>query len=154
IESIVAVEEIDIFGKRAILHDINGVSTKPLDLSKVTETDTFELELDLPEGTIADDEFVEVKINVNKRKTFEDVTIETEAEDDVQFTITKPQNERVTIRAIGLDETINKLKKADIRAYIKLTNITTGTHQVNLTIEGPEGINYEPDIETVTIAVP
>lgn len=154
IESIVAVEEIDIFGKRAILHDIDGVSTKPLDLSKVTESDTFELELDLPEGTIANEEFVEIKVNVNKQKTFDDVTIETETESDAQFSITKPEDERVTIRAIGLDGTIDKLKKVDIRAFITLTNVTTGTHQVDLTIEGPEGITYEPDIETVTISVP
>lgn len=154
IESIVAVEEIDIFGKRAVLHDVTAVSTKPLDLSKVTKSDTFELELDLPEGTVANDEFIEIKVNVNKRKTFDDVAIETEVENDVQFTITKPENKRVTINAIGLVETIDKLKKSDIRAFIKIPNATTGTHELDLTVEGPEGITYEPNTETVIVAVP
>src|SRR5699024_9319125 len=45
IESIDAAEEIDIFGKRTILQEVNGISTKPFDLSKVTQSGTYELEL-------------------------------------------------------------------------------------------------------------
>lgn len=154
IESIVAIEEIDIFGKRAILHDVEGISTKPLDLSKVTESGTYELEIDLPEGTIANEQLVEIQVNVNKRKTFDDISIESEVEGDLEFSISKPENKKVTIEAIGLDNIIDELTKAEIKALIKLKNLTSGTHQIDLTVAGPEGITFEPDISVVTITVP
>lgn len=154
LESIVAIEEIDIFGKRAILEEINEVSTVPLDLSEITKSDTFEVELDLPEGTIANEEFVEVKVKVNKRKSFDDVSIESETEKDLQYTIVEPEDEKVNIQAIGLDDLIDKLKKTDIKAFVKLRDLTTGTHQIDLTVEGPEGITLEPNVDRVTITVP
>lgn len=153
IESMEAIEEIDIFGKRSILDEIDEVTTKPLDLSEITKSDTFEVELDLPDGTIANEEFIEVEVKINKEKSFKDVSIESESE-DVQFTIVEPKNETVKIQAVGLDDIIDNLKKADIKALIKPTNLTTGTHTVDITVEGPEGIVFEPDRESVTLTIP
>jgi len=154
IESIDAAEEIDIFGKRTILQEVNGISTKPFDLSKVTQSGTYELELDLPEGTVTNDEFIEAEITVNKKKSFDDVTIESEAEEDLEFTIVEPENEKVDIEAFGLDDTIDNLKKSDIKAFVKLADLTTGTHKIDLNVEGPKGITFESKIKTVTVMVP
>lgn len=154
IESIVADEEIDLFGKRAILDNINEVKTKPLDLSEVTKSDTYEVELDLPEGTIANDESIEVKVEINKEKSFDDIPIESEAAEDLEYTIVEPEDKKVEIQAFGLDNVIDKLKKADIKAFVELTNLTTGTHELELTVEGPEGITFEPNLAEVTVTVP
>lgn len=153
IESIEAVEEIDIFGKRAILEDIDGVKTKPLDLSKIKKSGSFELELDLPNGVVADEETVEVEVTVTKEKSFDDISIESDADETLNYTIDDPADEKVTITAVGLDHMIDQIKKADIKAFITLTNLTTGTHQLNLNIEGPEGVTFEPDVEEVTVTV-
>lgn len=155
IESIEAVEEIDIFGKRAILETVNKISTKPLDLTKVTKSDSYEVGLDLPEGTIANEETIEVEVTLNKEKSFDDIAIESEIEEDLEYTIIEPENETVNIQAVGLDHMIDKLKKAEIKAFVKLKNsLTTGTHKLDLTIEGPEGITYTSSVERVTVTIP
>src|SRR5699024_2463773 len=99
------------------------------------------------------EESIEVEIELNKLKSFENVNIESEVEDDLEFTIVEPENEVVTIEANGLDNIIERLKKADIKAFVKLSNLTTGKHRLDLVVEGPEGITFKPETETVTVRV-
>ncbi|MFS8630834.1 MAG: aldehyde dehydrogenase family protein, partial [Bacillales bacterium] len=75
LEAIEAPEEIEIFGKRAILNEITEVQTEEIDLSKITKSDTIEVDIDFPEGTTADKETVKVTLKLNKRKIFNDVSI-------------------------------------------------------------------------------
>lgn len=154
IESIEADEEIEIFGKRAILNEITEIRTKEIDLSKITKSDTIEVELDFPEGTIANDETVEVKINLNKRRLFNDVSIDDELSNGTTYEIIKPENASVDVEAFGNDEMIDQLNKSDIRAFFNLTNMTSGTHEVDLKVEGPQGIRLEPEIDKITISIP
>lgn len=154
IDSIEAVEEIDIFGKRAILNEITEVQTKPIDLSKITKSDSYEVELEFPEGTIGNEETVEVKITINKRKIFNDVTIEDKLTNGTTFEIVDPENGRVNVEAFGRDDLIDDLQKTDIRAFVNQTNLSSGTHDVDLTIEGPNGITFEPKINKITITIP
>lgn len=154
IDSIEAVEEIDIFGKRAILNEITEVQTKPIDLSKITKSDSYEVELEFPEGTIGNEETVEVKITINKRKIFNDVTIGDKLTNGTTFEIVDPENGRVNVEAFGRDDLIDDLQKTDIRAFVNQTNLSSGTHDVDLTIEGPNGITFEPKINKITITIP
>lgn len=152
--SIDANEQIEIFGKRTVLNEVSEITTKPLDLSKVTESGTYEVELIFPEGTIANDEFVEVDINLDKRRLFNNVTIDNKAANGTAFTIIEPESATVNVEAIGRDDLINKLKQTDIKAFVKLSNTTSGTREVNLTVEGPRGVTFEPDINRITISIP
>lgn len=153
IDSIVAMEEIEIFGKRAVLEQIDEVKTKPLDLSEVTKSDTYKLDLDLPEGTIANNDFVEIQVNINKKKEFKNITIDSEADDELEYSIVEPEDGVLNVQAFGLDHQINRLKKADIKAFVTLNDLTEGRHKVNVNVEGPEGITLEPNIESVTVMV-
>lgn len=153
IETMTAAEEIDIFGKRAVLEEVTEVSTVAIDLSEIKESGTYDIELDLPDGTVANEDTVEIEIEITKAKSFEDVTIESEAAEELEFSIVEPEGKSTTIEAKGLDDVIDKLKKADIKAFVKLSNLTAGTHKVDLIVEGPDGITFKPQEETVTVTV-
>lgn len=151
---IVAEEQIEIFGKRAVLQEINEITTKPIDLSKITETGTYEAELVFPEGTIANDEIIKVDITLDKKRIFNNVGIENQAANGITFTIIEPESSTVNVEAIGRDDLIDKLKKTDIRAFVRLSDNVSGTQEVDLMIEGPRGITFEPDINKITISIP
>ncbi len=153
IESIVATEEIEIFGKRAVLDKVKQVKTKPLDLSKVTKSDTYKLDLELPEGTIASNDFVEVKININKKKEFDNISIDSEADEALEYSFVNPEDGKLSVQAFGSDQQINRLKKTDIKAIVTLGDLTEGEHELHVDIEGPEGVLLEPNIDSVTVKV-
>lgn len=153
IETMTAAEEIDIFGKRAVLEEVKEVSTLPIDLSEIKESGTYDIELDLPEGVAVNNDTVEVEIEVTKAKSFDDVRIESEAEEELEYTIVEPEDKLITVEAKGLDDVIDKLEKADIKAFVKLSNLTAGTHKIDLVVEGPDGITFKPEAETVTVTV-
>lgn len=153
IESIVATEEIEIFGKRAVLDKVKQVKTKPLDLSKVTKSDTYKLDLELPEGTIASNDFVEVKININKKKEFDNISIDSEADEALEYSFVNPEDGKLSVQAFGSDQKINRLKKTDIKAIVTLGDLTEGEHELHVDIEGPEGVLLEPNIDSVTVKV-
>lgn len=153
IESIVATEEIEIFGKRAVLDKVKQVKTKPLDLSKVTKSDTYKLDLELPEGTIASNDFVEVKININKKKEFDNISIDSEADEALEYSFVNPEDGKLSVQAFGSDQEINRLKKTDIKAIVTLGDLTEGEHELHVDIEGPEGVLLEPNIDSVTVKV-
>lgn len=154
LEAIEAPEEIEIFGKRAILNEITEVQTEEIDLSKITKSDTIEVDIDFPEGTTADKETVKVTLKLNKRKIFNDVSIPNQLANGTTYDILTPENAKVDVEAFGSDLVIDRLQKSDIRAIVNLSNTTSGTHEVDLTIEGPRGITLESEPKKITISIP
>lgn len=143
-------EEIEIFGKRAILNEIEVIQTKPLDLAQIEKSDKYEVELNFPEGVIANNTTVEVDVKLLKTKVFEDVAIDIEGNTDA--TIISPENGRVNVEAVGSDQLIDKLKKADIRAFIRV-NQSSGRHQVDVTLQGPDNITLDANPQKITVEV-
>jgi len=145
--------EIELFGQKDILNDIDNLTTKELDLSEVGESGTVGVELDFPEGTIANEEEVEVEIEMVQTKEFKAVPIDIEGIDAADVEITKPSDGEVTITAKGSDSVIKDLEKSSITASINLSDLSEGEHKVDINLEGPNGIELESDVKTVTVEV-
>lgn len=151
IDEITAPEEIEIFGKRAILNEINEISTKEIDLSKISESGELEVEVDFPEGVTADQEKVKVNIQLTEEKVIEEVSIDTVGQTNHNITFVRPDNPTLNVIAIGHDQLIKKLKKDEINASINVSNLNEGEHQVSLSVSGPNNIKLEPEFNQVTI---
>lgn len=151
IDEITAPEEIEIFGKRAILNEINEISTKEIDLSKISESGELEVEVDFPEGVTADQEKVKVNIQLTEAKVIEEVSIDTVGQTNHNITFVRPDNPTLNVIAIGHDQLIKKLKKDEINASINVSNLNEGEHQVSLSVSGPNNIKLEPEFNQVTI---
>lgn len=153
LEEINAPEEIEIYGKRAILDGINEINTKEIDLSKINESGAIEVELDLPEGVVADHEKVKVDIQLREEKVIEEVTINTVGQTNHNVTFVQPERPILDVIAIGHDQLIKRLKKDQIKASIDISNLTEGEHKVSLSVSGPENITLEPEFQQITILV-
>lgn len=153
LEKLEAEQEIEVFGKREILNQIKEITTKEIDLSKIEKSDMYEIDLDFPEGIIANDDMVEVNILLSETKLFEDIPIEQEGDNSGNLTITKPKEPLVNIIARGSDSDIGALKKEDIKAIIDIGALDEGEHKVELVVNGPDNVTLEPEFKNVTVKV-
>lgn len=151
IDEITAPEEIEIFGRRAILSEIDEIHTEEIDLSDIEESGEYEVEIDFPEGVTANDETVEVEIQLNEEKVFEDVSIDTVGQNSHDITFVQPDDSKLNVTAIGNDQLIKNMEKTDISASIDISNLNEGEHQVSLSVSGPNNIRLEPEFNRITI---
>lgn len=150
-DEITAPEEIEIFGRRAMLSEIDEIHTKEIDLSDIEESGEYEVEIDFPEGVTANDETVEVEIQLNEEKVFEDVSIDTVGQNSHDITFVQPDDSKLNVTAIGNDQLIKNMEKTDISASIDISNLNEGEHQVSLSVSGPNNIRLEPEFNQITI---
>lgn len=150
-DEITAPEEIEIFGRRAMLSEIDEIHTKEIDLSDIEESGEYEVEIDFPEGITANDETVEVEIQLHEEKVFEDVSIDTVGQNSHDITFVQPDDSKLNVTAIGNDQLIKNMEKTDISASIDISNLNEGEHQVSLSVSGPSNIRLEPEFNRITI---
>lgn len=153
IDSMEAPKEIELFGKREILNEVNGLSTKELDVSKIDKSGEYEVDLDFPEGVVANDETTKVKVNLVQSKVFEDLHIDAKGQGNKMVTFVNPDHSRVDVMASGSDTLIRDLVKKDIAATIDVTALKEGKHKVNVQVSGPKDIKFDPKRTQVTIEI-
>lgn len=153
LDSMEAAEEIEIFGKREVLSQINEINTKELNLNNINQSDQYELDIEFPDGVIANDETIDVKIELLKTKNFNDISVDVEITNS-DYTFVDPEEGKIAVLATGSDKLINQLKKSDIRAFIKVDDLTEGRQRVELSLEGPKNIKLESETKRVTITIP
>ena len=153
IESMEGPTEIEVFGQKDALGEMDDISTKELDISTIEESGTVELELDFPEGVIANDEVVEVEVEVVESKELKGIPIDIEGMDEADVTFIKPEQASVDITVTGSEELIKDLKKEDLKAFIDLSGLTEGEHDIDITVEGPDDIELDPSPEEITVKV-
>lgn len=153
IGSMESTTEIEVFGKREFLNNMDEITTKELDMATIEASGTVEVELDFPEGVIANEEVVEVDIELVQAKEFKAIPIDIEGLDEADITMIKPTKAEMDIIAKSSDTIIKELQETDIRAFINLSDLDVGEHEVDVIVEGPDDIIFESKVEKVTIEV-
>ena len=146
-------KEIEVFGKREVLDKVDNISTEPVDLSEIEKSGDYDVKLDLPEGIVAEEETVPVKIELEEEKVFKDIELEFEGAEEEDVTFEKPESGKVNITAKGSDEVMHKLEKEDVKVYLKLEDRGEGKHRVDVVTEGPEGITFKADPDKATVQI-
>ena len=113
-----ADNEIEIFGKREVLNSIDSISTKEIDLSKVDKSDKYDVELDFPDGVIANEEKISVELDLEQKKVFEDLTIGINGSDEDMVKFVSPNMGKMSLTVLGSDKQLGKVTKSDIEAAI------------------------------------
>jgi len=153
LEKLAAEQEIEIFGKREILEGIAEITTKELNLTTITESDKYEVELDFPDGVIANHETIEVDIELSVSKVFEDIPIETEGENSENVTFIRPSDPLIDVTATGNDKLVNALSKEDILTFIDVGTLSEGEHEIEVMVDGPDDIKLEPKLKQVVVEI-
>lgn len=120
-----------------------------LDLSKVEESTTIELDVPVPDGA----ERVEPKqISVN-------VTVGEEEErelsgvplnimgrsDEMSARLAADQPAYINVTAYGTEEQLNRMSTSDFQAYVDISEETAGEKELPIEFNAPQNIRFEPD---------
>ncbi|VVM35391.1 YbbR-like domain-containing protein [Terribacillus sp. AE2B 122] len=151
------IQEVTIYASQDTLDGIDSVSTEEIDLSKVTENQTIDANLQLPDNVrSASDEQISVDIELDETSetTIENVPVTIEdLPDDQEATITDPQNEQIDVTVSGAQSEIEGLSADDITATIDGSSLEEGEQTVQLDVSGPQNIELTPSQEEATITV-
>lgn len=150
-------QEVTIYAPQDTLDGIDSISTEEIDLSKVTENQTIDADLRLPDNVrSASDEQVSVDIELEETSetTIENVPVTIEdLPDDLEATLTDPQNEQIDVTVSGAQSEIEGLSADDITATIDGSSLEEGEQTVQIDVSGPQNIELTPSQEEATITV-
>ncbi|MBY7141848.1 hypothetical protein KFZ56_01855 [Virgibacillus sp. NKC19-3] len=148
------MDEVEIFATTDVLDEIESVSTEDIDLSEITESQTIDASLSLPEGAVSETESVEVDVEVDQAQSIEDVPIEIEGLQDGQdATFVEPDNPEMDIRIPSSEADGNEWTAEDFDLSVDVSDLEAGEHTVPVTIEGPDDLPITGEFEEVTVEI-
>lgn len=146
--------EVEIYGKKDLLKGIDSISTETIDLSKVKESGKIDANLNWPDQVKASKKTVTITVDLKQKSTVKDVPIKAEglgAGMKVQFE--NPDDAVIDVAAEGKEEQVSKLASDDLNAKVDLSGLGKGTHEVTITVTGPDQIKLSPKTETATVVI-
>ncbi|HDX9591263.1 TPA: YbbR-like domain-containing protein [Bacillus pseudomycoides] len=139
--------EVEIYGSKDVLDNITSLEGIEVDLSKITESTTFDASVSLPKGvTKSDPSQVKVTVEVQKqqRKTITDIPLQVNGLSDLlTMKFSDPQNGKISIDVSGDAGIIEKISADQIKASINVGNMSAGTHDVPIQISGLSNVTLE-----------
>lgn len=145
--------EIEIFGKKELLSEIDQISTEELDMSKIENSGKQKVALDFPDGITSNDDKVDVDIELEQTKQFKEVPIEVIGKNESDVRFVKPKDPEIEVTIKGSDETLKKVNEEDVKATIDLSGLEEGEHKVDVQLEGPEDVTLKAEPKEVTVEV-
>ncbi|MCM3737012.1 CdaR family protein [Bacillus cytotoxicus] len=141
--------EVEIYGSKDVLDNITSLEGIEVDLSKITESTTFDASVSLPKGvTKAAPSQVKVTVEVQKqqqqRKTITDIPLQVKGLSDLlTMKFSDPQNGKISVDVFGDASVVEKISAEQIKASINIGNMNAGTHDVPIQASGPNNVTLE-----------
>ncbi|MGF9966254.1 CdaR family protein [Bacillus rhizoplanae] len=139
--------EVTIYGSKEVLDNITSLDGVEVDLSKITESTTFDASVSLPKGvTKAEPSQVKVTVEVQKQqsKTIDGIPLQVNGLSDLlTMKFLDPTNGKISVDIFGDASAVEKVDAAQIKASINLGNMDVGTHDVPIQITGPDNVTLE-----------
>ncbi|WP_078551215.1 YbbR-like domain-containing protein [Bacillus alkalicellulosilyticus] len=158
ISSIVSTpKEVTIYGPQDVLNEISVLEGITLNLDDLTESQTVELAVPVPDGVESvEPGFIEVTIELTEEEsiTMESMPIEitgTPATTIVAFV--EPEFEEVSLTIRGAQSLLEKIRPEDIQIYIDVSQLAPGEHEVPIQVVGPQNLVFTPSQTTVKVSV-
>lgn len=129
---------VTIYGPESVLAGIEYIPVN-INVEGLTESTEFKVALEKPVG-VKTMSINNVTVNVTLSDDIANVDI-----DDVVITfINRPSNygvspvdiDKVTVKLKGVTDVVNTITASDIRAYVNLQGLGSGTHELSITVEG------------------
>ena len=75
------------------------------------------------------------------------------AEEDLEYEFVNPESGAVDITVSGFQEQLSTVDSQSFSLFANVTGLAPGEHEIELTAEGPEDIEWELTNNTVTIQI-
>ena len=142
--------EVTISGPKDVLDTIKSLEGVEVDLSKITESTTFDASVLLPKGvTNVNPSQVKVSVEVQKQKNTKHKTIEgisirkNGLSDEFTLQLLSPQGGKISVDISGEASIVDKITAEQITASINLQNLSSGTHDIPIQVSGPNNVSIE-----------
>jgi YbbR domain-containing protein len=148
--------EANIIGDEDALKGTDNVRVE-VDLSKITDNTTLTLPVIIPSGVSkVSPQTVKATVTVKTtgEKTLSAIPIKIQGLSDLyKAVIDDPVSESISLSVSGPKSTLDGLTAADFNVFIDLSNLTEGTHDVNVEVTGPSNINWKLDKTTAKVTI-
>jgi YbbR domain-containing protein len=148
--------EATIIGKEDAIKVTDHVRVE-VDVSKIRDDTTLTLPIIISDGiTKVSPQTVNASVKVKKtgQKTISSIPLNTRGlSDQYKLVFIDPANQIVNLSVSGPSDTVNRVSSEDFKAYIDLSNLTEGDHDVKIQIEGPPDINWNSNKSTAKITI-
>ncbi len=149
--------EVTIYGPRELIERLNVVEIGELNLGELTESGTYEMRVKVPPGVEqVSPETVNVTVTVGEEKTMdlEQIPIEIMGLSEGKTVVFASESDKtVTVIAKGTASSLAKLTETDIQAFIDVSELSEGEHQVPIEFNGPANIRLSANERTIPIVI-
>jgi YbbR domain-containing protein len=150
------IKEAAISGDEDVLKDTENVRVE-VDVSKISESTTLTLPVIISTGiTKVTPETVKVTVVVKSdiEKTVSGVPIKIRnLPEQYEAVINDPENRVVNLLVFGSGTAVTELGPNNFDIFIDLNGLTEGEHNVNIQVNGPPNVNWEPDKSSAKITI-
>lgn len=144
-------EEVQVFAAEDYLATLEQISTQPIDLSKITESGTVEVNLNVPsEVRKVSTTTVNASIEIEKveEQVIEDVPIEIEGEpEDTEVAFTNPASGTMNVTVSGYPSVLSEITPSDLRLFVTMEGQEVGEFTLPIRAELPDDIADDAEIE-------
>ena len=134
--------KVIVYGTEEVLATIEYI---PIEISVegLTENREYKMELIKPVGIkmmSVNNITINVKLDTVSNRDIENVSIEyiNIDEDKYDLNAASAEDRTITVSLKGVSSVIEEMEASDIKAYIDLTGLTEGTHEVEVKVEGTD----------------
>jgi YbbR domain-containing protein len=148
---------ITVYGDETALVDLKAIEV-PIDVEGLKDNRQYKVELTKPVGVKSmDANNITVNISLGESAVRDIVGITIDQRNLRSGYVANglsAEDVVITVSLKGVDEVINKITAADITAYIDLTGLGAGTHQLEVQVEGIDSkVQYIPKTTKVNVII-
>lgn len=148
--------EVEVAGDSNLIDGLSYINTEEIDLSRITDSTTLDVNLVIPEGVKIINDLKSVKVKVVVTKYKEKVfTLPLNYINLDENLILEESNSTIDITVVGTEKNINELTADSFKANVDLAGITEGSHELEVQITGTSDAiqlkNKNPEKVTVIV---
>lgn len=147
--------QVNVFGEKEVLDGLDVYLGPELDLSDVTKDRTFEREIPLVNGVSGvEPESIEIEVEIvtSDSKDLKDLPIEVRGlPDGWSVDFSHADDAEVTATVEGAPDWMKQATRSNVRPYIDVSNLDTGTHKVDIQWDHPQYIKIVKSNKSVEV---
>jgi YbbR domain-containing protein len=147
-------ETVTIFGPVDVINDISFIDITTIDLTEITNDESVEVEVPIPEGVERVDPetiTVEVEATEEEDREFNDFEIDVDGLDNEQsIEFISPEQGQFDLVVQGSPDALQRLERQDLQASIDVEGLTEGEYEEEVSISGPQNIRLQQNDITVS----
>lgn len=150
-------KDITIYGPQEVINQIDFIDGLEIDLTKITENTIIELEVPVPpkvEKVAPETVKIVVEVDIEEVIEISEIPVEVIGlgeKMDLEFSL--PEQENITLVVKGSPNTIQRIRKEDLKVYIDVNQLPVGEHVVPLQVSGPQNVRYNLPFVDVKVVI-